>query len=145
MVYALRHPGKIAFHEDVQDMPKREFARAVLARFGLPRPVEEVAGAVEAFVNDGRWLVRCPSCPTYEYASVKDPVFMCCGCGNYANGGRYYAVVFPAEREEVERLLLRRSPGPARGTSSSDRNFAPGETLEDLRAQNVALGVGEAD
>jgi hypothetical protein len=46
--------------------------------------------------------------------------------------GRTYLVDFPAEREEIERLLLLR---PER-----DRNWEPGQTVEDLRRENEERG-----
>lgn len=95
---------------------------------------------VPARVNHGRWVVRCPvdGCNGAELAR-EDGLFFCCECRNADIGGDYRVVVFPAQREEIERVLRLR-PAPA------TRNWE-GETVEALKAESLAHGVpivGEA-
>jgi hypothetical protein len=99
-------------------------------------------GSVEAEVNHGRWLVRCPFCSGAEEADPGEPIFYCLSCGNNAVGaetaplpGHIMLVMFPDNRTEIEAALLAR---PDIGT----RNWAPGESLQDLAKENGEhLGV----
>ena len=86
---------------------------------------------VVAQVNHGRWIASCPNCqgpmPTHPEWGIG-----CCGdCGCIA--GR---VVFPAQVEAIETLLLQR---PLRKT----QNWLPSESVTDLMAENEAHGVTE--
>jgi hypothetical protein len=88
--------------------------------------------AVEARVNHGRWIVDCPYCPGAEMARADG--FFCCDCRNTDAEGDTLTVQFPAEREEIERLLLVRPV-------MADRNWRPGESLENLVTENEGLGL----
>ena len=93
-----------------------------------------------AEVNDGRWIVRCPFCPSAQLAHRDDRLFQCVGtdprtgatlgCLNERNGGHPVEVVWPAHVEEAEKVLLAR-PQEA-------RNWLPhrGETVEFLKREN---------
>ena len=83
---------------------------------------------LNARVNQGRWIADCPTCLGAEFADSAWPVFVCCSCGE---GPR--AVVFPPERELLEPELIAR-PLEA-------RNWVPGETVAQLRAENAERGI----
>jgi len=105
-----------------------------------PSGKRRTRGRLLAHVNHGRWVVHCPTpgCGGAELAR-EDGLFFCCECRNAEVGGDYRTVAFPGEREEIERVLKLR-PAPA------TRNWQPGETLDDLKAENLAHGapiVGE--
>ena len=80
----------------------------------------------------GRWMATC-ECGGCEVVDQKTPIFMCCSCFNEADGRQYRRVLFPVEMEEIEAILSER-PG-------DKRFWRPGETLDQLRAENESLGV----
>lgn len=109
-----------------------EFRRALmaksLAKHGLRDmgPAEDVE-PLEAFVNAGRWSIKCPECGGGEYAWEEGWV-MCFSCFNEKLGHRIRPVKFPAERPEIEEILISRP--------LSARNWNPGESLDFLREEN---------
>jgi hypothetical protein len=92
--------------------------------------------AVQARVNHGRWLADCPTphCRNACYVDPADPRFLCVECVNPLAEGRWLPVEFPDDRDEIEAALLAR-PVPA------TRNWTPGETVEQLRAENAEEGI----
>ena len=89
-----------------------------------------------ARVNHGRWIVDCPNCRSASFATAPTPrlrsavpSFVCPDC----NGGPWPAG-YPAERAAIVALLDVR-PDPTK------RNWAPGETLGDLAAENAEHGL----
>ena len=88
-----------------------------------------------AFVNDGRWVVACtvPRCGGAQLAALDDPRFMCVTCGNAANGGAWLPVTFPEARQSIATALA--------GREKRDQNWLPGESVADLLAENVTIGV----
>ena len=92
------------------------------------------APVVEVVVNHGRWLVECPFCPSAQVASAGDRRFFCTDCGNAAVGGAFVATVWPADQAELEEELGLRLPENA--------NWRPHESLELIRSENAAHGVG---
>lgn len=100
-----------------------------------PPPREFVSGVTtQAYVNHGRWCVRCPWCRSSQNASRVDHRFFCCECGNAPVGGRWVYVLWPEDWEQVEDALARR---PAVKT----RNMELGETATDLNVENIEHGV----
>lgn len=89
---------------------------------------------VYAVANHGRWVAECPDCRGAQLASASDPRFLCCDCGNVANGGRYRPVVWPKGADKIAELLDARP-------DETLRNWSPPETVADLRAENKALGL----
>lgn len=109
-----------------------EFAKGFLGRFRVKfhypeTGYDENLEPVHAFVNHGNWLVRCPYCNGAEYA-FEEGWFFCCSCKNSYIGHKYQRLVFPEERAEIEALLAYRP--------LLNRNWNPGETLEDLQREN---------
>lgn len=103
-----------------------------------------------AYVDLGRWVARCPFCPSAQVVHPDDPRFLCGGadgCANHPVAGAYVPVVFPPARTRaaVERELVKR-------INLRDRNFYPagaarqhgrgaGETVADLRRENKERGL----
>lgn len=115
---------------------------------------EHVGGApLMAFVDFGRWLVRC-ECGQHNYADPEELVVFCARCGN-GNSGMARPVIFPMVRNEIERVLLKRpvTPHPlAKNTIEAarlakplfpllTRSWYPGQSLADLLEMNSMYGV----
>jgi hypothetical protein len=104
--------------------------------------VDEHAAPALAYINpltNGRvrWIAECPYCKSFgrtraEYVWMSTPLLFCTACANRAIGSYWRPVALPAERDAIERLLLAR-PDPL------TRAWAPGETLEQMTAENVVL------
>lgn len=89
---------------------------------------------VGALVNDGRWLVQC-RCGSAQLVDPNEPRFFCVECLNDHVGGQWVAVRFPGDTGAIEEALEQREHRGA-------MNWRPGETVEDLLAENEAHGVG---
>jgi hypothetical protein len=87
-------------------------------------------GVAYAEANWGRWVARCPRpwCTNAAQLDRGQPVFTCLGLGGC---GAQAEVVWAADPDAVETILAMRPV-------SATRNWAPGETLEDLLAENAA-------
>lgn len=123
---------------ELAGLPAAAFVRAVAAgsRGVISLPAGDAAGpTVQAEVNHGRWIVRCPWCNGAEGADRADRYFYCLGCQNVLAGGKRVPVRFPSAANELETLLARR-PGEA------SRNWLPGQTLDEIRAENLEHGIG---
>ena len=84
------------------------------------------ATPLKAYVNHGRWLVKC-ECGGCESA-YEEGWFMCRSCLNGAHGHKYRPLVFPKQRVKIEETLLPR-PLP-------NRNWTI-ETVTELRDENA--------
>lgn len=117
--------------EELQELATR--SAWVSRDFAVPAPVLGLAApVVRAYVNWARWIVRCGVCGSHQMVHDADP-FMCAVCFNIEWGHAWARVDFPAERSEIEAILaLRRNPQLA--------NWNLGESLDELRAENVAHG-----
>ncbi len=92
-------------------------------------PTSEV---VYAYVNHGRWVVDCPWCSGAEFA-FEEGAFFCESCRNAGAGGKPIRALFPATRQAIERALD--------GRPVQNRNWRPGESLQQLRAENIEHGL----
>jgi hypothetical protein len=127
-------------HPSLDHKPAEWVVRALLARrqnvapedVVLPTEVDRHVVAT-AEVRDGRWLVRCPWCPSAQETSPSDRRFWCVGCANIAVGGKWVRVQWPKDWDAAEDELLKRPP--------ENRHFLPGESVADLRRENVAHEV----
>lgn len=90
-------------------------------------------GSVAAVVNHGRWIARCPLCNGAEMVSREGREFFCLSCGMQRNGRQAMRVLFPEDGEAIEAAL---APRPI-----ENRNWEPGETVDDLRGENRAHGL----
>jgi hypothetical protein len=91
-----------------------------------------LTGIAYVEANWGRWVARCPR-PLCTNALAVEPgqlLFVCTGLGGC---GIDAPVVWPADPQAIEMILEMRPV-------SRTRNWVPGETLEDLLAENAAHG-----
>ena len=128
--------GRPIQHDDYNpDITARRFMAGVFIRI-LRRavPTEESLVAVPARLDAGRWLADCPlGCRGAEMVSVADPWFLCLSCGS---GDKWWRVVFPTNRREIEVEVVRRSD--VHGWA-----WNPRETMADLQAETTRLREGE--
>lgn len=119
--------GNTWFEMDFMTFRRTLMAKS-LRRHGLQDmgPAEK-AKPLLAFVNAGRWSIKCPDCGGGEYA-FEERWVMCMSCFNAALGHKIRPVAFPKEREKIEALLLRRP--------LTNRNWEPGDTLATLKREN---------
>lgn len=108
-----------------------------IGRRGTVAPILKIM----AEVNHGRWVARCPFCPSAQVATPTDPRFLCAGsdgCANARVRGAFVRVVFPAPAmlAAIEAVLDVR---PAEA-----RNWTPGESVDGLKKENVAHGLDNA-
>lgn len=89
--------------------------------------------AVAVFANENRWIAECPDCHGAQMACKADARFMCNECANGAIGGKWRPVVWPADVDQIEAVLDQRP--------LVNRNWLPGESLDDLRAKNAEHGL----
>jgi hypothetical protein len=116
--------------------------------YGPPPLADRAVGAlpIDVEVNHGQWIWRCPcglggigDPPSGGgVAFVDQPFGWCPRCENVATDGRWRSLRFPPEREAIERALAVR-PDP------DTRNWSPGETIEQLLAENAEHGIGLTD
>lgn len=89
-----------------------------------------------ATVNHGRWVADCPTCLAAQVVDPADPRFWCPLC----QPAGWRPITFPDDVHAIADLLLQR-PAP------QTRNWIPGESLDQLAAENehggpVALDAG---
>ncbi len=89
---------------------------------------------MNAYMNAGRWVVDCsdPDCPG---AGLASHVYVCENCK------RITRVVWPTERDEVDRLVEVR---PVPDTRNWRGPWNPDESVEALRLENAAHGLDSA-
>lgn len=99
----------------------------IVERQGIERGFVHAEGvaldvAAHAVANHGRWIVRCPFCPS---ARMGDPAvnFWCSECGNAAVGGQEVKVDWPSRKDmEVAEEILAARP-------VENRNWEPREVV----------------
>lgn len=98
------------------------------------RAPSEIAGVEDkpayAHISHSRIVADCPNCNNAEFVWRDGPYIMACAnCGNADIGNKLRVVIMPEILGGIEELLMKR-PNPA------TRNWIPGETLEQLEAEN---------
>jgi hypothetical protein len=107
---------------------------------------------VQAFVDFGRWVAQCDLCGSAIAVDPDVRVFFCMRCGNN-NTGMARPVIFPAEWEQVEDILMERpvlddphSRNRVEKARNSRpiidglvRNWHPVISIEELRGENERL------
>lgn len=94
-------------------------------------------GTVYARHNWGRWIADCPACPSAVALSPGMDTAVCWDCGEKVD-----PILWPADPDGIETLLSMR-PAFVKDDNGSwicPRNWEPGETLNDLLADNVTHG-----
>ena len=96
------------------------------------------------YVNHGRWVVECPAADCRAAIDVSDRLewgVVTCDCQDrsvcYHNAdpcGHKILVGWPTNWQEIDRILGARE-------DPLNRNWLPGETVEDLKAENLLHGM----
>lgn len=58
-----------------------------------------------AYIEENRWVARCPACNGAECVDPEDPEFFCFSCFNIENGGQPRPVSFPKTWQKTVRKL----------------------------------------
>ena len=139
----------IVHHEHWQNTGYRTWLREQWLQIKRHQPIadmpgetaEPYAGEALAFVNHGRWVTWCPAgCGNAVVVSQAEPVYICLSPSFLCPTPKvWYTVKFPRSKRAIERELLKRlSKRPPHATN---RNWTPGETVEQLQAENRAQGI----
>ncbi len=129
----------ITFRNDRnREYPKsdyRSFLAIFHAKAGLgplpPVDIKSMGPSVLARVDLGRWLVDCSACSSAVVIDDEDLVFICPKCGS---GGKWALIIMPAERVEIEEILLLR---PGFRDANRNRFWFPGESIDKLCVENI--------
>lgn len=129
----------IRTHRDYQLAPLRQFVQGVYRsrRQHCLIPDTVASGpVVQARINHGNWIADCPDpdCAGAELVDPDDLRFWCCSCSMANLDGQWLPVQMTAQRAQLEAELRKR---PRRQI----QNWAPGESLADLRRENAENGV----
>ena len=100
--------------------------RTKMERHGISLRGEVEEGTLVAYVNRGRWIVKC-ECGGAEKV-WEEGLFMCQSCFNSSYGHKFRHTEFPRNRKAIETLLERRP--------LENRNTTPEETVADLSREN---------
>ena len=92
-----------------------------------------------AYHNWGRWVADCPNTACRNAEDIAGSVFHCScrAAGACAHDGACRTVApidWPDDVDEINRLLALR-------TSPANRNWLPGESVDDLRTENIEHDV----
>ena len=122
----------------------------------------EPIGTVDALIDFGRWSARCPTCNGSEYVDPIEPIFYCMSCGNRETDGAPIKVVFPKNRDKIEKLVMKRPVNDSVGRNKIERalnaeplrfaivgdkplplsrSWTPNESVKDLEKQNKLGGI----
>jgi hypothetical protein len=117
--------------EEIRDLYQvRELSDVPLFwRIAAGQELKRGDAIVDVYVSHGRWVADCP-CGGGMVGSPELEEVACTDCATL------YRVRFPDERErqQIEALLIARP-------HKKNRNWRPGESVEDLRADNVQHGI----
>mgnify|MGYP001568291066 CR=1 FL=1 len=87
---------------------------------------------LDARVEYARFIIDCPNCNSAEFV-FEDKLFLCSQCGNSDIQGKVRKVKMPQDRKQIEELLGKRA--------IKNRHWFPIETVEDLKSENLKMGV----
>ena len=87
-----------------------------------------------AYVNHGRWIVKCPWCAGATILVDEDRRFFCADCCNAGAGFKYVPVKVRPDRAAIDAQLMKR-PNPV------NRNCFPEESLDDLIQEDALHGL----
>lgn len=85
-----------------------ERIQKLATRFNRKFVSDRTAGnPVHARIDFGRWIADC-ECGGAEYVDPDEPIFFCLSCGNAATSGRAREVIFPDDRNKIEKEVMSR-------------------------------------
>jgi hypothetical protein len=106
------------------------FTRNILRKCNKPFPVSvDNTITVNAEVNHGRLIAKCPFCPGAELVDRNDKRFFCLSCFNKKVNGKWLPIIIPENLDEIETILNLRE--------EQNQNWIPGETAEMLKSEVV--------
>jgi hypothetical protein len=117
---------KIKSADDLMAFAQRQVAK--LRQAGYDVAMHEDATPCLARVDMGRWIIDC-ACGAGN-AVHPDWAFAACP----ACGAIHRTIAYPNDRDDIERVLDERS-------HQWQKFWRPGETVETLRAENLAHGI----
>lgn len=148
---AFQRMGYTTVTDGIMQFSASQYRAGIIA---MPWSGVTSGSVVLARADFGRWIADCPYCGGAEYVDPDEPIFFCCSCGMELNSGEARPVEFPADREEIEDLLVLRPLDESRGGNifakalmsipdypGLGRSWLPGETVEDLETQNTVIGA----
>ena len=94
--------------------------------------LDKSAPPLHAWIASSDWVVTCDTCREQIVIDFGE-IYFCPNCLNAAHGGKARTVIYPEQREEIERVLVLR-PDP------NMRTWYPHETIDDLKRQNLEHG-----
>jgi len=111
------------------------FTKSILRKCGKPFPVVINEGiVVNAEINHGRLIARCPFCTGAELVDRNDKRFFCLSCLNKSISGDWIRVELPINMTEIESILEKRP--------ETNQNWRTGEEVSMLKSDNAKiLGV----
>jgi hypothetical protein len=131
---------RIVTYEDWDSWVDKGFGYRAFLEFSwkgpLPPDSQIQPGSINAYINEGRWIADCyAGCGGALLVTPADPWFFCCECGS-----GWYQIVFPGKitRTKIEAELMKR---PTIGGVPRTRNWIVGETVDQLKVQNLEHGV----
>lgn len=142
----------------------RKMQQAIFSNRGVSVTIRELGQVplgvpVYARIWQGQWIADC-ECNGASFVDPDEPIFFCFSCVNRANEFKPRPVVFPADWKQIEETLLLRpvddmvgitdlervamaravvyiDQNDGQGPKPLCRSWVPGETLEDLLAQQT--------
>lgn len=133
------------------------------SKIPLPIKIDDLSQrTVKARIELGQVIADC-ECGGAEFVDRDEPIFYCFQCFNRKDGGALRPVIFPSDSDwaEISRLVLMRPVDDIRGLDDADRaanakaiiyiesadgrhlpltrTWMPGETIDNLRAENLAV------
>jgi DNA-directed RNA polymerase subunit RPC12/RpoP len=121
--------------ETYLDYLRNHYSKLTGSPLPAPPSALEVPKVVEVWINSGRWVWRCINCSTGVWADRTYEYTICVKCGH----GGWRRQVWPKDQDRIEGLLLQRKGWRE---LSPDRNWLLDETIPQLEAENILLGVG---
>lgn len=93
----------------------------------FPKEISEIS--VDAEINHGRLIAKCPFCSGAELVDKNDKRFFCLSCYNKDAEGKWLKVNILENLIEIEKILEPRK--------EQNQNWFPSETVEMLKAEVV--------
>lgn len=128
---------RINHHEDWQRASFKDFLAQYWSQYQEGKPMPKTDGArkvARPTVNHGRWVWDClnPDCSSALVVSANDRNIICVKCGSPENGGQFYRLRFPVDKDVIERALVARP-------HMRNRNWVMSESATDLYRENMGV------